>query len=129
MFTKQFLAFYLFFNKFSKGNKNADNREIHFYGLDASVLLSSEVRFNDTQTNARPYIPYDGIPFVIIGKKVLDCHHGRDRHVKEKEQRKQAQAGREVSDFLLLNNILFMVTKKLKLPKDIFPYSLSLPQI
>lgn len=49
------------------------------------MLLTSEIRFEDTQKNTRPYIPFDGIPFVIIGKKVFACHHGKDRHAREKQ--------------------------------------------
>lgn len=29
-------------------------------------------------------LDYDGMPFVIIATKVLDCQHGVDRHLKRK---------------------------------------------
>ena len=34
-------------------------------------------------------IEYDGIPFMVLGTKILDCHHGKDRHAKQKEDAKK----------------------------------------
>ena len=33
-------------------------------------------------------IEFTGIPFMVVGSKVPDCHHGRDRHLKRKESTK-----------------------------------------
>ncbi|KAK6195731.1 hypothetical protein SNE40_001095 [Patella caerulea] len=51
-------------------------------------LQARAVRFCDTQENACPPIPFDGIPFIIIGKKILECHQGIDRDLKYKEKKK-----------------------------------------
>ncbi|XP_052097298.1 uncharacterized protein LOC127732258 [Mytilus californianus] len=32
------------------------------------------------------HIPFDGIPYCILGSEVLDCHHGPDRHVNDKKK-------------------------------------------
>jgi len=34
-------------------------------------------------------IPFDGVPFVILGSKVLDCSYGRDRQIASKIKRKE----------------------------------------
>ncbi|KAK6179178.1 hypothetical protein SNE40_011597 [Patella caerulea] len=47
------------------------------------------IRFEDTQPNAVPKIIYDGIPFVIAGKKIMECHLGIDRDKRKKEYRRQ----------------------------------------
>ena len=31
---------------------------------------------------------FTGIPFVVVGSKVLDSHHDRERHLKQKEATK-----------------------------------------
>ena len=33
-------------------------------------------------------VPYDGVPFVLVGRLELDCLFGRDKHKCEKERRK-----------------------------------------
>jgi hypothetical protein len=33
-------------------------------------------------------IPYDGVPFMVLGTKILDCQHGIDKHVHSKKKRK-----------------------------------------
>ena len=35
------------------------------------------------------YLPFTGVPFVLVGTKILDCHHGKDRNVKLKERNKK----------------------------------------
>ncbi|XP_050401545.1 uncharacterized protein LOC126818272 [Patella vulgata] len=47
------------------------------------------IRFEDTQPNAVPKIIYDRIPFVIAGKKIMECHLGIDRDKKKKEERRK----------------------------------------
>lgn len=33
-----------------------------------------------------PEIPYDGVPFIILGYEVRECQHGPDRNIQKKEQ-------------------------------------------
>jgi len=40
---------------------------------------------------SQPRITYNGVPFIIIGKRVYDCHQGTDRHVPDKQRRKNAK--------------------------------------
>ena len=35
------------------------------------------------------HIAYTGVPFMMLGTKVLDCHHGKDRNIKLKELNKR----------------------------------------
>ena len=35
------------------------------------------------------HIPYTGVPFMMLGTIVLDCHHGKDRNIKLKELNKK----------------------------------------
>ena len=39
--------------------------------------------------NTERQIMYDGIPFIVLGTKVLDCTHGTDRMKLKKEKRAQ----------------------------------------
>ena len=51
-----------------------------------------KVCFQDSQTAmSQPRVTYDGIPFVITGKRVYDCHQGTDRHASDKQRRKNAK--------------------------------------
>ena len=44
--------------------------------------------FEDPQSvTSQSRIKYDGIPFIITGKRVYDCHQGIDRHAADKERR------------------------------------------
>ena len=36
-------------------------------------------------------LAYDGVPFTIHSRIVLECHHGRDRHVVQKKKNQEAQ--------------------------------------
>ncbi|CAC5360204.1 unnamed protein product [Mytilus coruscus] len=55
------------------------------------------IRYDDTQKDAVPPIPYDGVPFIIRGKKTLECHQGKDRSKKKKE-RAQLLRNKELED-------------------------------
>ncbi|XP_062598703.1 uncharacterized protein LOC134260135 [Saccostrea cucullata] len=57
--------------------------------FEISKVSDPQVRLWDTQGNADPYIRYDGIPFIIMGKKVLECHQGFDRDTKTNQRKKR----------------------------------------
>lgn len=59
--------------------------------IEKSNACDPQVRFWDIQSNADPYIRYDGIPYIIMGKRVLECHQGFDRGSKS-NQRKIARS-------------------------------------
>lgn len=47
-------------------------------------------------------IPFDGEPYLLLGKKVMGCHFGTDKHRKEKEQiMEQHQINSQVIHFLM----------------------------
>ena len=55
-------------------------------------MKGKKVFFEDPHTPmSQPRIKYDGVPFIIIGKRVYDCHQGIDRHVADKQRRKSAK--------------------------------------
>ena len=37
------------------------------------------------------YIPFSGVPFFVLGEKLLECHHGKDRNVGAKRKYQQKQ--------------------------------------
>ena len=54
----------------------------------------------DRECTPDPYkLKCDGIPFVIAGRKVLDCKHGVDHHLGDKEKRKAQKIDGENADF------------------------------
>ena len=59
--------------------------------IEKSGACDPKVRIWDTQNNADPYIRYDGTPFIIMGKRVLECHQGFDRDSKT-NQKKQTKS-------------------------------------
>lgn len=49
-------------------------------------MKGKKVFFEDPRTPmSQPRITYDGVPFMIAGKRVYDCHQGTDRHAAEKQ--------------------------------------------
>ena len=57
----------------------------------------------------RSSIPYDGIPFVHVGEKVLWYHQGKDKNEKAKQKNEQKAQERQVTKAFPTFN-----TKKLK---------------
>ncbi|XP_062611070.1 uncharacterized protein LOC134272910 [Saccostrea cucullata] len=57
--------------------------------IDVSVLKKCQFRLLDSQKNSEPYLDYDGIPFLILGKKSLECHQGPDRDGKTNERKQK----------------------------------------
>ena len=52
------------------------------------ILAQHKVYFQDPKSSkGRDGIPFDGVPFIIIGRKQYDCQHGVDRHAGEKKKR------------------------------------------
>ena len=51
-------------------------------------VLVEKVRFRDPEPESVPIIPCDGIPFVMVGRKLLECHQGIDRDGHRKEKRR-----------------------------------------
>ncbi|XP_071152186.1 calcium-responsive transcription factor-like, partial [Mytilus edulis] len=75
-------------HELSKSTKYVTVKKDKMFGKDDFDLLHSEVRFEDTQKSTVPYISYDGVLFIIVGRKRMACHHGKDTHSKEKERKK-----------------------------------------
>ena len=48
--------------------------------MDLDFLKAAhKVRWSDQD------IEYMGVPFMILGTKIFDCHHGKDRNYKRKQ--------------------------------------------
>lgn len=56
---------------------------------DLSFIKILNVWFSDTQANWDPLITYDGTPFLILGKTVLECHQGPDKDQKTNKKNLQ----------------------------------------
>lgn len=53
------------------------------------MLAKHKVYFQDPKSSkGRDGIPFDGVPFIITGRKQYDCQHGVDRHAREKKKKK-----------------------------------------
>ena len=50
-------------------------------------ILFKDVQQKDSTTQ----IPFTGTPFIILGKKKLDCTHGVDRYISSKRKHLQAK--------------------------------------
>ena len=66
----------------------------YYFKIRPCVVPQNEQRkgkkmfFEDPQfETSQSRIKYDGIPFIITGKRVYDCHQGIDRHAADKERR------------------------------------------
>ncbi|KAI2668451.1 Calcium-responsive transcription factor [Labeo rohita] len=62
------------------------------------------------------YVPFDGIPFMVLGRRVYSCHLGVDKHKHEKQKR-QLQLGRMLPRRILLGSkdVDFHFTKRLQI--------------
>ena len=55
--------------------------------IDGHKILFEDIKREGTQQQ----IVFTGIPFVILGKKILDCSHGVDREISTKKKRRDAK--------------------------------------
>ncbi|XP_065647595.1 uncharacterized protein LOC136077063 [Hydra vulgaris] len=77
-----------------------------FGNIEASVK-HHKIRWEDDS------VSFNGVPFMIVGSKVLDCMHGRDRKVSFKEEYKMRCNDRKVSDHSYFKNYeMIQDTKK-----------------
>ena len=51
------------------------------------MYIGHTINWNDSQDVKNARLEFSGIPFVIAGKVVLDCFFGKERHVKQREER------------------------------------------
>nr|XP_039273182.1 uncharacterized protein LOC120347326 isoform X2 [Styela clava] len=75
----------------SKQNKN--------FGKEVGPIhLNSRILWEDiANAKAAGYrLQFDGIPFMVVGHKILDCHHGSDRHVAAKAKYKAQREADEI---------------------------------
>ncbi|XP_042889353.1 calcium-responsive transcription factor-like isoform X2 [Penaeus japonicus] len=62
--------------------------------------LSGSIHWQDTQDNARPRLPCEGVPFLIMGTRTLDCHQGPDRDKKRKHLRAATNRQKDFENYL-----------------------------
>lgn len=62
------------------------------------IHLNSRILWEDiANTKAAGYrLQFDGVPFMVVGHKILDCHHGVDRHIAAKEKYKTKRQTNEI---------------------------------
>ncbi|XP_065662515.1 uncharacterized protein LOC136085137 [Hydra vulgaris] len=61
-----------------------------FYMLKEASVKHHKIRWEDDS------VSFNGVPFMIVGSKVLDCMHGRDRKVSFKEEYKMCCNDRKI---------------------------------
>ena len=62
-----------------------------FYSISDLKKKSHRVWWQDTQHINGPRLDYDGMPFMVLGKKTLECHNGPDRNKAQKAKRKKSK--------------------------------------
>ena len=65
---------------------------------------SHKILWEDPRDIKGAKIRFTGVPFIILGRKVFDCQHGKDRKAGEKRKREDAE---EVNKILYCTYILF----------------------
>ena len=65
---------------------------------------SHKILWEDPRDIKGAKIRFTGVPFIILGRKVFDCQHGKDRKAGEKRKREDAE---EVNKILYCIYILF----------------------
>nr|XP_055025687.1 uncharacterized protein si:dkey-31c13.1 isoform X2 [Misgurnus anguillicaudatus] len=65
------------------------------------------------------YVPFDGIPFMVVGRRVYSCHQGVDKHKHEKQTR-QLQLLDDCSDHQYKESRRLQDSKKLGCPARIY---------
>ena len=73
---------------------------------------SHKILWEDPRDIKGAKIRFTGVPFIILGRKVFDCQHGKDRKAGEKRKREDAE---EVNKILYCTYILFFLSATLVL--------------
>ena len=55
--------------------------------LNGHRLLWEDYDSKENNHDEHQQLQYGGVPFMVLGTRVLDCHHGVDRHLKSKKRR------------------------------------------
>ena len=56
------------------------------YSLSEVGLKSKRLYWHEFIIENRITVKSNGVPFVMMGRKVYDCHHGRDRNMALKQK-------------------------------------------
>ena len=57
---------------------------------------------------------FNGLPFIVLGTKILDCQHGIDRKENEKEKKRQVSKSQTVRKKYLIRGTLRLDLSKAK---------------
>ena len=69
---------------------------------------SHKILWEDPRDIKGAKIRFTGVPFIILGRKVFDCQHGKDRKAGEKRKRQDAE---EVNKILYCTYIPFFLVR------------------
>lgn len=83
------------------------------FGVDDPKPLSKKIKWK------LQYVPFDGIPFMVVGRRVYSCHQGVDKHKHEKLTR-QLQLLDDHSDHCYEERRRLQDSKKLDCPARIY---------
>ena len=69
----------------------------------------------------RVYFDNQGVPFIILAQKNMDCHHGVDRQLVAKEKHKKYKSNQKVLKLLKFNWAAFinLITSFTSLPPNV----------
>ncbi|XP_076139180.1 uncharacterized protein LOC143122207 [Alosa pseudoharengus] len=65
------------------------------------------------------YVPFNGTPFEVVGRKIYSCHQGIDKHKKEKQARQQKLLDDQADHNYRETRRLVQDTKKLDCPAKV----------
>ncbi|XP_058639845.1 uncharacterized protein si:dkey-31c13.1 [Onychostoma macrolepis] len=83
------------------------------FGVDDPKPISKKIKWK------LQYVPFDGIPFMVVGRRVYSCHQGVDKHKHEKLTR-QLQLLDDHSDHCYEERRRLQDSKKLDCPARIY---------
>ncbi|XP_057294334.1 calcium-responsive transcription factor-like [Hydractinia symbiolongicarpus] len=88
------------------------------FGEDKIELKGKCILFEDKKS-AISQIMFEGVPFIVVGTKSLDCAHGTDRNASHKKKRKENKLQNKNDHSIGASRFLAQVSKKMDCPAKI----------
>jgi hypothetical protein len=65
-------------------------------------LRKRKVFFEDPKNSHtdQERLDFDGVPYMIMGRKVVECQHGIDRHANEKKRNRESKIVSEMGNVM-----------------------------
>ncbi|XP_071476988.1 uncharacterized protein [Diadema antillarum] len=72
------------------GTKFSTYRQSKDFGKEGFAMAHHKICWEDSAKLRQGHIAFDHVPYIVIGIKMLDCKHGRDRHLAKKRRSLEA---------------------------------------